>query len=468
MKTYLKNHFNSSGQRGQTLLFVVVAMTIALALGIGIATRTMSSLSRTTRSDTADRVRSVAEGGIERLLRQSSSVLNGGIDSTECTELDGYRDGNNSSYCDFDFPASPTDPIAARAKVLVTDFAYNAPGNMYRFTLEKDSLTEINVAGVSTNLRVCWNGNVDLYYILYGSTATTGTVKGKEGILTDMPTPPYDVDGFDKSGIDGSAYGYDWCVSDVAVPADSKYLRIRALKDDAIVAVGKANGDALPNQGHRIESIGELLNDDGSVRTQKRVLVSRSYPFLPAPFDFGVYSDAGWTWVSPLYLICIEIGGCYLPMITFKKEKDLLLQTGFTLVELMIVIVILGILSGAVIAVINPTRQQDRARMTAVRSTVEKACIGLHACSAYASLDTDCDSWADIGTTPLPATRDGTFGNGLYTIGLSGGVVIVSGSYLRNNGTTVCVYSCMGDPSTSTVENMTAAEEGTCTDVPVH
>lgn len=149
----------------------------------------------------------------------------------------------------------------------------------------------------------------------------------------------------------------------------------------------------------------------------------------------------------------------------YKKEFNKLSQAGFTLVELLIVIVILGILSGIVLAVINPGRQQDRARMTVIRSTVEKACIGLHACSAYAQTDAECDSWADIGTAPLPSVRNGTFGNGLYTITLTGGIVTVRGSYTRENGSTVCTYSCTGDPSTGEVTNMTTAEQGICTQI---
>lgn len=294
MKIRNNEKTNYFGQNGQTLLFVVVAMTIALALGISISTRTMSSLSRTTRSDTADRVRSVAEGGVERLLGQPQSLFEGGIDSDECNGLDGYVD---DTYCVFNFTATSPDTIAARAKVSVDDFSSNAPNNMYRFTLEKDSLTEINVEDVSSDLRICWNGTADFYYTFYGSTPTTGSVERKEGIHRNGPSESayYNVEGFDETGVDGSEYGYDLCNSSIEVTPNSKYLRIRAIGRDAIVAVGLANGDGLPNQGYIIESIGELMNDDGSVRTQKRVLVYKSYPFLPAPFDFGVYSGAGWT-----------------------------------------------------------------------------------------------------------------------------------------------------------------------------
>ena len=43
-------------QKGQTLLFVIVGVTIALAIGIAVSTRTLSSLRRAARSDTSARV----------------------------------------------------------------------------------------------------------------------------------------------------------------------------------------------------------------------------------------------------------------------------------------------------------------------------------------------------------------------------------------------------------------------------
>ena len=52
-------------EKGQALLFVVVAMTIALSIGINASVRTITSLSRTTRTYTASRALAAAEGGIE-------------------------------------------------------------------------------------------------------------------------------------------------------------------------------------------------------------------------------------------------------------------------------------------------------------------------------------------------------------------------------------------------------------------
>lgn len=48
---------------------------------------------------------------------------------------------------------------------------------------------------------------------------------------------------------------------------------------------------------------------------------------------------------------------------------------GFTLIELLIVIVIIGILSGVAISVIDPKKQQDRARDASIKATMNKAAL---------------------------------------------------------------------------------------------
>ncbi len=50
-------------------------------------------------------------------------------------------------------------------------------------------------------------------------------------------------------------------------------------------------------------------------------------------------------------------------------------QSGFTLVELLIVIVIIGILAGVVIGVLNPVQQQNRARDGATRAQIDKMAL---------------------------------------------------------------------------------------------
>lgn len=59
---------------------------------------------------------------------------------------------------------------------------------------------------------------------------------------------------------------------------------------------------------------------------------------------------------------------------------------GFTLIELLIVIVIIGILAGVVLQILDPARQQDRAKDGVTRATMNKIALSLGSVhSAYGS-----------------------------------------------------------------------------------
>lgn len=50
---------------------------------------------------------------------------------------------------------------------------------------------------------------------------------------------------------------------------------------------------------------------------------------------------------------------------------------GFTLVELLIVVVVVGILAGVVLVVLNPSKQQNVAKEATSRSNLEKLVLGI-------------------------------------------------------------------------------------------
>ena len=123
-------------------------------------------------------------------------------------------------------------------------------------------------------------------------------------------------------------------------------------------------------------------------------------------------------------------------------------QKGFTLIELLIVIVILGILAGVVLSVINPGRQQTKAKNAVLRSSVEKMCITLHACSNSTLNATRCDTFAKMGLT-VPAAPVGAGYTVTPSPALSGDTLTVRGTL----GT--CVITCTARPSTGLVTSMT-------------
>jgi prepilin-type N-terminal cleavage/methylation domain-containing protein len=81
--------------------------------------------------------------------------------------------------------------------------------------------------------------------------------------------------------------------------------------------------------------------------------------------------------------------------------------SGFTLIELLIVIVIIGILAGVLLTVIDPARQQRKAKETVLRATVEKGCLALHACGGTSTDANNCDDKTEIGVRAADGTPVG-------------------------------------------------------------
>lgn len=279
------NTTNFRNSKGQALLLVIAVMTVALALGINVSMRTLQSVSRTSKTDTSERILSAAEGGIERALKLSPGTLNGGINNaTDCAFM-----GTNSAIdattgeCAVSFQVAG-DPIVAKSLVTVSDFKYtDLTTNTYKFRVEQDSVTEVAITGVSS-LKVCWAPSTvsDLYYIIYGGTPTQ--ILAKKGLRAlGSDSPSYSPTGFTDANPSGAKR---YCSDNIAPPAGAKGLRIKSLGGDSKVEVISAT---LPAQGHKIVSSGYLLTDPA---TKKVITVYKSFPFLPGIFDYGIFTQS--------------------------------------------------------------------------------------------------------------------------------------------------------------------------------
>ena len=68
--------------QGQVLLIVVVALAVLLGVGLSISSGTLSSITRTSRTDSLQKVTAAAEGGLESYLLKSDTSLSGLVSNT--------------------------------------------------------------------------------------------------------------------------------------------------------------------------------------------------------------------------------------------------------------------------------------------------------------------------------------------------------------------------------------------------
>lgn len=282
--------FTIKNESGQALLFIVVVMTIALAIGINASVRTITSLSRTTRTDTASRALAAAEGGIERYLPLTTSQLEDAVSGDFCF---GTRDETDPTRCLVNFGAD--GGIISQAQVQVTRFQ----PEFLEFELNPGKVKEVNFVGLegagsnynADSINVCWQPGAgstdfpDLLYVLYNDTPELVDVGG---ITFSAPTPPYTKS--TTGWIQASNAGGEVCALITWAPADNPYgLRLHSVNGAADVRVYPTGTASLPLQGWRISSIGTLAVEN-EVTAAREIVVVRGLPYLPAAFDFALYT----------------------------------------------------------------------------------------------------------------------------------------------------------------------------------
>lgn len=277
-----------NNQKGQTLLFVIVAMTIALSIAINVSVRTITSLSRSTRTDTASRALAAAEGGIERYLGlsgpQYEEASSGGC------PVGTLADGGG---CNIEFTGVDISSLA-------TVFVERYFPTFYSSTITNGEIKEINLFDAtsgfyaSDTVKICFNslnGGSALTYVSYSETALTS-----QGIIVG-DNPPGGT--FDSNNailaVDAVETGFDNCAF-VNLGSNQNYgLRIKSVGSDSLVGVfGKDisnNTFDLPLQGYEITSRGTLVEESGVTAT-KEIKIIRSLPYLPAHFDYALYTSS--------------------------------------------------------------------------------------------------------------------------------------------------------------------------------
>lgn len=269
--------FNKN-QSGQALIFVVATMTVAMAVGVGVSLRNLSSISRTSRTDTASRAQAAAEGGAENMLSRPESELKAFADSSPANGIDEV----------IEFTPTTGDNVTAVAEITVDHYNIDSSVGYLPLEIEEGQVSEVKLDG--NGVEVCWSStatdtDTDLYFVAYNDDGDLEKQGVESSQHRGFPSG-YDTN-FEssKSGKDG----FDDCY-DVSVPSNATALRIRSINETS--RVGVYSGSGLPNQGYEITSVGKLSNVEQGEEAEAVVRVIRSLPYMPGIFDFGVFSGS--------------------------------------------------------------------------------------------------------------------------------------------------------------------------------
>lgn len=268
---------NYKNQSGQALIFVVATMTVAMAVGVGVSLRNLSSISRTSRTDTASRAQAAAEGGAENMLSRPESELKAFADNTPAGGVDET----------IQFTPTTGDNVTAVAEVTVDHYNVDPALGYIPLEIDEGQVSEVKLNG--NGVEVCWSStandvDTDLYFISYNKDGDMNKVGVESAQHRGFPS------GYDSNFENSSSGkdGFDDCYN-VSVPSDAVALRIRSINETSRIGV---YGNNLPNQGYEITSVGKLSNVEQGEEAEAVVKVVRSLPYMPGVFDFGVFSGS--------------------------------------------------------------------------------------------------------------------------------------------------------------------------------
>jgi len=251
---------NTCTQRGQTILVVVLLMTVVLTIGLALMSRTTTDIQISQQQEESARAFSAAEAGVEEALRGGGIIggpvtLDSGASYTSMSTAVGRAD--------FTFP----DEIA--------------PGDVATLWLAEhsgDILDEGNTySGSSFNL--CWSDGAVEVAVYYKDGGEYKVTRGAYDANRGRGNGFADVD---SGGCLDLTYK-----KAISLPAGVLlFVNIKPFYSTAKIGA-EGVGVNFPSQGQEIESIGTL----GEI--VRKVRVFRSWPASAAVFDYGVFSGSG-------------------------------------------------------------------------------------------------------------------------------------------------------------------------------
>jgi hypothetical protein len=271
--------------QGQVLLIVVISLAILLGIGLSISSGTLSSITRTSRTDSLQKVTAAAEGGLESYLLKTDSQLAQVAGATTTSQ---------------DYNESNTKATISVSKVTAGDtgitFDTLDPGEVATFYFAEDPSTVTKTGKIS-----CIKISTDtlspeyMLNVVVRNPNTPAVFRSVSAVNYDAATTNnflmekyiYSGNGFAKSISPAPCNGgYQF--------TDAALLRIHPLTKSLAnlkIDVVSSTDANLKNvtQGYRITSKGQFISGgDATVRTIDAV------KYLDSPsnmFDYAAFVD---------------------------------------------------------------------------------------------------------------------------------------------------------------------------------
>jgi hypothetical protein len=287
-KKYILNLMPKINDSGQVLLIITIALATLLGIGISVSNQTLSSISRTSQTDSLQKVTAAAEGGLEKYMLITDSSLENKVG--EPAEVKTFSESKTQAKI-------TVDRISAGDTGLTfPEVAVNQVANFF-FSNDISSQT---FTGQKTCLKITTdtpNPNFMMNVVVKNSTVTTF-----------QPTTPAAVVNYDATtsnnflmekyiNKDGSfvnaapePYGTNsYCFTNAALLRIHPLTEtLRNLKIEVVGTSGTSNLKSV-TQGYKIISIGEFTSSDD--KTTRKITASK---FRDAPshvFDYTAFID---------------------------------------------------------------------------------------------------------------------------------------------------------------------------------
>jgi hypothetical protein len=267
MKKNKKKLFSTlkQNQSGQTLIIIILVMTVALTIGVIVSSRFINTLRNISESDNSSRALAVAEAAVENILIIPDETLVGYVNHNNCgsdcvLEISGSFGYSARADVTLSFAGSSNEPYKMKIP----------SGEVYQLSL--------NGYGSGTDIDVCWDNQSSIY---------ASYIYEQSGVFSQ----PYTYNPVGYSGpINGfleaiSNHSHLSCFSVTAI-GNPRALRVVPYSQESVIYFIPSSGQNIPSQGIEITSVGR------SGDAVKTVKVLKTTGYVPEYFDYAVYQKS--------------------------------------------------------------------------------------------------------------------------------------------------------------------------------